>query len=531
MKFEQPVLLLVAPALALVVGLLAWLARRRRIRAATAWSPVLGARATELGRWSPVVLGAVALLACLGLAGPRWGRAVRSTESRALNIAMVVDVSRSMLAEDVAPSRLQRAVALARRTVQDLPGDRFALIAFAARGYVLAPLTLDQSALVLNLDALDPDIASEGGSGLAAALDQARQVLGEASQGGDRAIVVFTDGESFESEGDLAAAGRALKRDRITLVMVPVGDVRGARIPSPGGGWHQDGNGNDVVTMRRDDLVKVIADAADGVTIAPGAPDASGDVRRVLDRLARAPATDVAVADLIPRAWLFALAAGVVLLLHAATRRSAALAGLLLAVLAGDASAQRPSAGNRLLQRGDTGAARSSFLAEAKRLGTDSAWFNAGTAALLVGDYDVALPALARAAMSLDPGLRQRALYNQGTAELMLARRDGARRDSLVSSAASRLQSALQLDPTDRNAKYNYELARRLKPPTPPPSGGGGASDKSPPKPAPPPPPSGGMSQSQAEQVLAAMERAERLTRQEQNRRQRRGTAPTGPDW
>jgi hypothetical protein len=75
---------------------------------------------------------------------------------------IAVDVSRSMLAEDVAPSRLQRAVREARRLVEDLPGDRLGLIAFAGKSYILAPLTVDGGAVEMYLDALDPDIASGG---------------------------------------------------------------------------------------------------------------------------------------------------------------------------------------------------------------------------------------------------------------------------------------------------------------------------------------------------------------------------------
>lgn len=530
MKVEYPTLLVAAPLLAIGVLTLAFAARRRRRAAAAAWSTALGAQAAAIGRRSPWLLGLVALLTTVAMAGPRWGSASRTTESRALNVVMVMDVSRSMLAEDVPPSRLVRAGGLARRLVQDLSGDRLALIAFSARGYLLSPLTLDESAIALQLDALDPDIASEGGSGLANAVNQARLLLNSSSQGGDRAIVVFTDGETFESEADLAAAGRALRQARITLIAIPVGDVRGARIPESGGGWHKDGEGKDVVTVRRDDLLHLLVDPAEGVLVPAAAADPAGEAQRVLARLARAPASDRTTADLVPRAWILALIAGLLLLAQTLTRRSAALVGLLLTAGIGSLHAQRPSVGSRYLARGDSARARQAMLAEAKRVGSDTAWFNAGTAAMLAGDWPNATGALERAARSLDPELRRRALYNLGTAYLQQARRDTTRRDSLLSQAATQLQSALMLGPTDRDAKYNYELARKLQSPPPPnPSGGGGKSGGTP-----PPPPKegkGGMSKAEAEQVLSAMERAERETRQGQYQRQRRAQPPTGPDW
>lgn len=533
MKVEYVTLLFAAPLLAVGILALALAARRRRRAAAAAWSAALGARALQLGRRSPWLLAAIALLIAVGMAGPRWGVTARSTESRALNVVLVMDVSRSMLAQDVAPNRLTRASGLARRLVQDLTGDRLALIAFSARGYLLSPLTLDQSAIALQLDALDPEMASEGGSGLASALNQARVVLSSSSQGGDRAVVVFTDGESFESEAELAAAGRALRQAKITLIALPVGDVRGARIPEPGGGWHKDSEGKEVVTVRRDDLLGAAVTAAEGVLVPASAADPSGEARRVLSRLARAPASDRATADLMPRAWLFALVALLLLLGQTLTRRSAALVMLMLTAGLGRAEAQRPSPGTRYLARGDSARARVVLLQEAARLRSDTAWFNAGTAALLTGDLPTATAALQRATSSLDPDLRRRALYNLGTAYLQQARRDTTRRDSLLTSAATQLQSALLLGPADRDAKFNYELARTLRRPPPPKPSGGGGSGKGTGQPPPEPPKNdkGSMSKAEAEQVLSAMERAERDTRQGQYQRQRRSQPPNGPDW
>lgn len=527
-----PVMLYLAPLIVLAIAALAWHARRRRISAAAAWSQVLATDAIAIGRRSVLVLGLVALAAAIGLAGPRWGMASRSTESRALNVVLVMDVSKSMLAADVPPNRLERSTSIARRLVQDLAGDRLGLVAFAARGYLLAPLTMDQSALLLQLDALDPDIASEGGSNLPQALDQARAVLERAAEGGDRAVIVFTDGESFDGASPLAAAGKAMRDAGVTLVAVGVGDPAGSQIPDGSGGFVTDELGAPVLTVRRDDLLHAVVDAAGGVLIPAAAVDPAGEVRGVLSQLHRATARDRMAEDYVPRAWLFALFAAAGLLVHAVTRRSAALVSIALVLAgAGPLAAQRPSAGSQFLQRGDTARALEAFLTDAKRTGSDTAWFNAGTAALARGDIANAVGSLQRATTSLDPALRKRALYNLGTALLVGARRDSTRRDSLLTAAAASLQAALLLDPADRNAKWNYELARRqMRPPPPSGGGGGGAGDDGTtdnkggkPKTA--------MSEAEAEQVLSAMERAERETRQSQWRRQRRGAPPAGPDW
>ncbi|MDZ4258343.1 MAG: VWA domain-containing protein, partial [Gemmatimonadales bacterium] len=330
MMLERPLLLIAAAIITVTMVLLARWARARRIAAAAGWSAELGRAARLHGIRSPWLLGAVALLAGIGLTGPRWGLAERVTESRALNVVLVMDISRSMLAQDVAPDRLTRALGIARRLVQDLDGDRLGLIAFAARPYLLAPLTLDQSALTLQLDALDPEVASEGGSAQGAALVQARAVLDGAIEGGDKVVVMLTDGESFEGEDVMLSAASSLRSAGITLVVVPVGTPDGSRIPAADGGWHLDGNGVEVITRRRDDLLTPLVAAAEGVLIAADSPDPTGDVRRALSRLERAEARDRAAADLVPRAWLFALGAALVLGVQTVTRRSAALAGLLL---------------------------------------------------------------------------------------------------------------------------------------------------------------------------------------------------------
>jgi Ca-activated chloride channel family protein len=530
--FERPLLLWLAPFLGLGVTLLAFWARHRRVSAAAAWSASLGNEAKRTGRRSPYLLGLAALLAGVAIAGPRWGLASSSAESRALNVVFVMDISRSMLAQDAEPDRLTRSIRVARRLVQDLSGDRLGLVVFAARAYLLSPLTLDQSALAVQLDALDPNVASEGGSSLGAALGLARQVLREANEGGDRAVVLFTDGEAFDGERAVVTAGDGLKEDGIAMIVVPVGGTEGARIPDGDGGWHLDQLGQPVVTSRRDEMINALRDASGATVVDPNAADPAGEVRRALDRLDRRTVRDQMAADLVPRAWIFALAAAVLIAIQTATRRSAALVGIALVLGVGNAAAQRPTSGWKWLERGDTARAAQAFLDEAKRIGTDTAWFNAGTSALIRGDFAGAIGALERASLSLDPDLRRRALYNLGTAQLHAARQAPDQADSLVISASNNLRQALQLDPRDQATKFNYELARRMLPPPPPPQSGGGGGDD---------PQQGesgsqsqgrqGMNQAEAEQVLSAMERAERQTREDLARKQRRSPPRSGPDW
>lgn len=542
MMFDAPLLLLLAPALGLALGFAAWLGRGRRIRLARRWSPALGRLARARGTWAPLVLGLTGLAASVALAGPRWGRTQIRTESRALSLVFAMDISRSMLAEDASPNRLQRAIREARRLIQDLEGDRLGLIAFAGRSYILAPLTVDGSAIRLYLDALDPDLASEGGSDLSSVLAQGGQLLGATTDAADRVLVVFTDGEAHDTLTDVVRQAEGLRAAGVHLIMVAEGTPAPARIPirdSTGTllEYKRDEDGTVIQTQRRDDILRAVVDAAEGTLVPNEAADQGGAVRDLVSAMKRSPTSATRTADLVPRAWIPGLVAALLLLAYTIARPGPALIGLAgLLVLGRSAEAQRPTAGGRALAAGDPTRAAAEFLKEA---GTgrakDTAFYNAGTAALQAGRLEVARGALTEAAKSLDPGLRYRALYNLGLVGLLAARADTSRQEELLDDATDRLRQALLLEPSSARAKWNLELAERRRPPPPPQSGGGAAppppsGGPKPPEPKPPQPEPRDLSQSQAEQILNSMERRERLTREEQQRRMA-GSSGGVKDW
>ncbi len=543
MSFDVPLLLFVAPLLGLVIGLGAWLGRGRRIRLARRWSPELGRTARTRGGWAPLVLGLVGLLATVALAGPRYGRTEVKTESRALSLVFAVDISRSMLAEDIAPSRLQRAAREVRRLIQDLDGDRLGLIAFAGRSYILSPLTVDGSAIRMYVDALDPDLASEGGSDLSSVLAQGGQLLGATTDPADRVLVVFTDGEAHDTLTDIVSQAEQLKETGVHLIMVSEGHTVPARIPvhdSAGAllEYQKDDAGKVILTERRDDILRAAVEAAEGTLVPNDLPDQAGAVRDLVASMKRSPSSETRTADLVPRSWIPALVAALFLLGYTLVRPGPSLivlAGLL--VTGGSLSAQRPTAGTRALAAGDPTRAATEFLKEARGpAARDTAFYNAGTAALEAGRLDVAGGALREAAKSLDPALRYRALYNLGLVGLLGAEADSTRRDELLDDAAERLRQALLLQPSSERAKWNLELTERRRPPPPPQSGGGGGGAP-PPSGAPPrpqkaePPPSQGLSTSQAEQILNSMDRRERQTREEQQRRMQNTQSGGVKDW
>jgi Ca-activated chloride channel family protein len=551
MTFDAPIVVALSPVVGGAVWFAAAWARRVRVRRAAAWSEETAQVARAGGRLGPAALGLAAGLAAFALAGPRWGEERIVTETRGLNVVLAIDISRSMLAEDVVPSRLGRGLREARRLVQDLDGDRLGLVAFAGTSYIMSPLSVDGSALALYLDALDPDVASEGGTALGPALVQGMELLRASPEIADRVLVVFTDGEAHDSLGGALQEARRLAGLGIHLILVAEGGRAPARIPMRDergalAGWQRDADGSVIETVRRDDVLGALADAAQGTIVAADLPDQAGAVRDLVASYKRATATESRTQRGRARAWIPLVVALAVLGGQLAARRTAALIALALCLVS-PARAQdvspplRPrSAAEKAWDRGDAAGAALAYLAElARHRDDDTAWYNAGTAALAADDPAVARASLARAAASVDPDVRFRALYNLGLLGLLRAGLDSGNREAHLADAQRAYREALLLRPRHVPAKWNLELATRMAR-----SGGGGANRQQPPSPPPPPPPEGGgappeppppsgsgLTQAQADQVLRSIGQEELRTRRDRTGRLRRGTPAGVKDW
>ncbi|PYO36776.1 MAG: hypothetical protein DMD37_01360 [Gemmatimonadetes bacterium] len=537
MTFDAPFVLLCAPVIGGAVWFAAAWARRVRIRRARRWSVETERTARASGRLVPTALSVAAFLGTVALSGPRWGEERIVAETRGLNLVVAVDISRSMLAEDAAPSRMARAIREARRLVQDLDGDRLGLIAFAGQSYILSPLSVDASALELNLDALDPDVASEGGTSLAPVLQQGRELVEAGSPLADRVLVVFTDGEAHDSLPDVLLAARRVADNGVHLVLVAEGGRPPARIPVRDDrgqlqGWQQDENGVVIQTARRDDVLGAVADAAQGTLVAADLPDQAGAVRDLVASYKRSRSTESRAERGRPRAWIPLTLAAALLLWASVAGRTAALIGLALVVGAGGATAQ---ASRRPSEPGF----RTRYLEQlAHRGADDTTWYNLGTDALAAGDTANARTALSKAATSLDPEIRFRALYNLGLLALREARADSGVREAHLTDAERAYREALLLKPHHLPAKWNLELAIREQRggggsqaprPNPGRAGGGEAS------PASPQPQqrasAGGLSQERATEILNSIGEEELRTRKDRSGRARQAAERGVKNW
>ncbi len=238
-------------------------------------------------RRAGLIAAALALMG-LALAGPQWGAQEVEEQTRALSVILALDVSESMWAEDVRPNRLERERLEARRLVTELAGHRIGLVAFAGSAYLLSPLTIDHGALHLYLDAVDPTLAGTPGSSPAAAIRQALARLREdSSEGGDRAIVLLSDGESHDEAGDVLNAARAAAAEGVRVYALGVGDEQGEPIPRYDrtgervAGFKFDASGEVVLSRMSPEPLASAARVSGGFW----ARVAEGGVSRVLDAL------------------------------------------------------------------------------------------------------------------------------------------------------------------------------------------------------------------------------------------------------
>jgi Ca-activated chloride channel family protein len=219
------------------------------------------------GAWT--WLAAIALL-FLALAQPRWGRGQGGPPEMGRDVVLVVDVSRSMAAEDAVPSRLGVAVESAGDLVRALgPGDRAAVVAFAGRGVLRCPLTENFGAVLDGLGRLKPGEVRPGGTDLGEALEVAALAFDDEDRSGGRSVVIFSDGEDHAGRWPVAAA--RLLRVGAVVHAVALGDDRAGH-PVPGGkpGEFVTFEGRPVLSRRSDKALAEVAEATGGAVLRLG---------------------------------------------------------------------------------------------------------------------------------------------------------------------------------------------------------------------------------------------------------------------
>jgi len=419
---------------------------------------------SRLRRWlKAALLLAVILLLAVSLAGPQYGYSWKEIERRGVDLVIALDCSRSMLAKDIEPNRLERA----KREVLDLlgmlQGDRVGLVAFAGTAFLQCPLTLDYEGFHLFLDALSPDFLPVGGTDLAAAVTTAVSAF-DREAATDKAIVLITDGEATGK--DPVAAAKAAAEAGIKIFVIGIGAPDGAPIPGAAGGFVKDSDGNIVLSKLDESTLKRMAAVTSGAYVRSVAGDMDLDViyqRHIRGTMETADLGEQKTKVFENRfQWVLALALFLFFLeLLLPEKKTAAI--WVLALLA--AASPRPVRAADLkasldqaqsaYDSGDYDAAVQHYIsAQLEAPEQTKIFYNLGNARYKSEDYDGAIQAYGQALASEDATLQETAHYNMGNAYF---------RKGDMDKAIESYEAALSLNENDTQARENLEYVKKLK--------------------------------------------------------------------
>ena len=277
--FEHPQLLWFLLLIPAGVALWIWLQYRNKKRLEQfADSSMFGRLIPDASRWRPATKFGLIMLAAafliIAIANPQEGSKMVKGERLGSDISICLDISNSMMAEDIQPNRLERSKRIVTNLINELGSDRISLVVFAGSSYVQMPLTNDYSAVKLFLDQIDCSLISAQGTAIGDAINKAMETFGygdpdrEWVKNQGRAIVVISDGENFEDDAE--AAARSAAGEGVRICTIGMGLPEGTPIPEYRGGmksYKRDREGNTVTTKLDEATLTSIAHAGKGVYV------------------------------------------------------------------------------------------------------------------------------------------------------------------------------------------------------------------------------------------------------------------------
>ena len=296
LRFESPIYLylLVAVPLLALLRLLSWRLRKRNLRA-FGDPQLLSSLMPDVSRYRPAVkfwlLVAAYALLVLMLARPQMGSKISREKRNGIEAIICMDISNSMLAQDVVPSRLDKSKLLVENLIDNFTNDKIGLIVFAGDAFVQLPITSDYVSAKMFLQNIDPSLISVQGTDLARAVDMATKSFTK-QPGVGRAIIVITDGEDHEG-GAIEAAKEARKRG-MNVFILGVGDPKGAPIPLGDGNYLTNAQGETVMSALNTRMCQEVAAAGSGTYIhVDNTSDAQEKLNDALARLQRGESESV----------------------------------------------------------------------------------------------------------------------------------------------------------------------------------------------------------------------------------------------
>ncbi|MDQ6765723.1 MAG: VWA domain-containing protein [Verrucomicrobiota bacterium] len=476
----------------LVIPLLAFLfvaAERRSVRrlesfVAPKLLAQLGATVSRFRRTLRFALLLLGIsLALVALAKPRYGYTYEEVKRKGLDLIVAVDTSRSMLANDVTPNRLQRVKLAAQDLINELRGDRIGIIAFAGRAFVEAPLTIDYDAAVETLNNLDTDTIPEGGTNISEAITLAVNTYGKSAVG-NRALIIFTDGE--ELAGDASRLAKNAADAGVRIFTVGVGTPEGSLIPLPshngGSAFVKDAEGQVVKSKLDETRLRQIAEATGGMFF-PLSNGASTMHQLYTDGIAKMQAGDIDTRSSrqpIERyqwplgAAILALAASLLMnerksqgrRMRVPAKARPVVVGVLLLLISGaSVYAAAPGLAEYRSEKFNEAYARfqDTLKEHPDTRALDKIQFDAGAAAYKMKDYGKAMQSFSQALLSPDLQLQSRSHYNLGNT--LYQRGEAQKTDDEKlrdwTNALQHYEQTLKAEPENKEAKENSEFVRK----------------------------------------------------------------------
>lgn len=426
-----------------------------------------------VSRWRPELKFWLAMAALasfiVALARPQFGTRLDTRERVGIEAIIALDVSNSMLAEDVKPNRLEKAKMMVSNMVDGMKDDKIGLIVFAGQAFVQLPITSDYVSAKMFLETISPSMMSVQGTDVAEAINLSMRSFTQ-QEDVSRAIFVITDGEDNEARGVEAAKQAASKGIRVYVL--GIGNPGGAPIPIPGTGQYIiDDEGNTVISKLSEEMCREIATAGNGSYIyVDNSSSAQKKLSEQVDRLAKAKMESQIYSEYDEQFQGFILIGLVLLLLDVFLlereskstwlsnlfRRGRPAALLILLIFSLSATAQTDRdfirRGNRLMRDSVYDKAQVQYQKAIEKDNTNPiSHFNLGNALLYQNKAEDAMKEYETAArLEKDKGRLAQIYHNMGVV-LQAAKQ--------FDKAVACYRNSLRNDPTNDETRYNYALS------------------------------------------------------------------------
>lgn len=228
---------------------------------------------------------------------PQYGQQEKTIKRQGIEVMVALDISNSMLAEDVAPNRLDRAKQILSKMIDNMVDDKVGLIVFAGEAFTQLPITCDYVSAKMFLNTITPNLISTQGTAIGAALQTAVTSFGATESEAGRAIILITDGENHED--DAIAVAKQAQELGIQVFVVGIGKPEGSPIPKPGSNdYFKDRSGQVVVSRLNEEMCQQIAAAGKGIYVrCDNTNTAMRALQQELDRMATAELESTVYAD------------------------------------------------------------------------------------------------------------------------------------------------------------------------------------------------------------------------------------------